>query len=110
MRSAKWPAAASIPACWSAELAPKIRAVQLRDLEPGRYQITAWLRGLDIGTGTWNATTEFMFDGKYMQLQKNGTFGWTKLTYVADVTRRSKPARRSACSRRATSGSTTCRW
>ncbi|MBM4093865.1 MAG: hypothetical protein FJ276_31335, partial [Planctomycetes bacterium] len=63
----------------------KIRAVQLRDLEPGRYQVTAYLRGLDIGTGYWNATTEFMFDGKYMQLNKNGTFGWTKLTYVADI-------------------------
>jgi hypothetical protein len=66
----------------------KIRTVQLRDLEPGRYQITAYLRGLDIGTGLWNATTEFMFDGKYMQLNKNGTFGWTPLTYVADVTER----------------------
>lgn len=66
----------------------KIRTVQLRDLEPGRYQITAYLRGLDIGTGLWNATTEFMFNGKYMQLNKNGTFGWTRLTYVADVTER----------------------
>ncbi|MHC4399278.1 MAG: hypothetical protein ACYTG0_06340 [Planctomycetota bacterium] len=63
----------------------KIRTAQLRDLEPGRYQITAYLRGLDVGTGIWNSTTEFMFDGKYMQLKKNGTFGWTKLTYVADV-------------------------
>ncbi len=63
----------------------KIRAVQLQNLEPGRYQITAYLRGLDIGTGIWNSTTEFMFDGKYVQLKKNGTFGWTKLTYVADV-------------------------
>jgi len=63
----------------------KIRTVQLRDLDPGRYQITAYLRGLDIGTGIWNSTTEFMFDGKYMQLSKNGTFGWTKLTYVAEI-------------------------
>ena len=63
----------------------KIRTIQLRDLEPGRYQITAWLRGLDIGTGNWNSTTEFMFDDKYMQLKKNRTFGWTKLTYVADI-------------------------
>ena len=23
-----------------------------------------------------------MFDGKYFSLKKNGTFGWTKLTYV----------------------------
>jgi len=63
----------------------KIRTAQLRELEPGRYRVTAYLRGLDIGTGIWNSTTEFMFDGKYMQLKKNGTFGWTRLTYVAEV-------------------------
>ena len=65
--------------------APKIRVVQLRDLEPGRYQITAYLRGLDIGVGVWNQTTEFMFDGKYIPLGKNGSFGWTKLTYVGEI-------------------------
>jgi hypothetical protein len=64
---------------------PKIRMAQNVDLQPGRYKITAWLRGLDIGTGIWNQTTEFMFNGKYMRLEKNGTFGWTPLTYVADV-------------------------
>lgn len=63
----------------------KIRVAQLRELDRGRYRITAYLRGLDIGTGIWNATTEFMFDGKYMQLRKNGTFGWTKLTYVGQI-------------------------
>ena len=26
-----------------------------------------------------------MFDGKYMPLNKNGTFGWSKLTYVGEV-------------------------
>jgi hypothetical protein len=26
-----------------------------------------------------------MFEGKYINLDKNGTFGWTKLTYVGDV-------------------------
>jgi hypothetical protein len=65
--------------------APKIRVAQLRDLEPGRYQVTAWVRGLEIGVGLWNQTTEFMFDGKYMRLNKNGTFGWTQLTYVGEV-------------------------
>ena len=65
--------------------APKIRVVQLPDLEPGRYQVTAWVRGLDLGVGLWNQTTEFMFDGKYMPLHKNGTFGWTQLTYVGEV-------------------------
>ncbi len=64
---------------------PKIRVVQLRDLEPGRYQITAYLRGLDLGVGKWNQTTEFMFDGKYLPLNKNGTFGWTRLTYVGEI-------------------------
>ena len=64
--------------------APKLRVVQLQELEAGRYQITAYLRGLDIGTGTWNQTTEFMFDDHYFSLKKNGTFGWTKLTYVGE--------------------------
>jgi len=70
--------------------APKIRAAQNVDLEPGRYKITAYIRGLDIGTGTWNATTEFMFDAKYIQLVKNGTFGWTKLTYVGELKEKKK--------------------
>ena len=43
----------------------KIRSVQLRDLEPGRYQIAAHFRGLDIGAGSWNSTIEFMFNDKY---------------------------------------------
>ncbi|MGO9109079.1 MAG: zinc ribbon domain-containing protein [Thermoguttaceae bacterium] len=68
----------------------KIRVVQTQDLAPGRYRITAYLRGLDIGTGTWNATTEFMFNDKYMQLSKNGTFGWTKLTYVGEIKEKKK--------------------
>jgi len=68
---------------------PKIRAWPDKlILEPGRYRITAYLRGLDIGTGIWNQTTEFMFAGKYVQLKKNGTFGWTKLEYVGEVNER----------------------
>jgi len=63
----------------------KIRAAQNVEVGPGRYRITAFLRGLDIGTGIWNQTTEFMFDGKYVPLEKNGAFGWTKLTYVGEV-------------------------
>ena len=68
----------------------KIRAAQPVDLGPGRYRITAYLRGLDIGTGIWNQTTEFMLADKYVQLQKNGTFGWTPLTYVGQVTEKKK--------------------
>ena len=72
--------------------APKIRVRQERELAPGRYQITAWLRGLDIGTGTWNMTTEVMFNDQYIQLGKNGTFGWTKLTYVGEIKEKKKAA------------------
>jgi hypothetical protein len=68
----------------------KIRIAQTQDLEPGRYRIAAYIRGLDIGTGIWNQTTEFMFDGKYIPLNKNGVFGWTRLTYVADLSQRTK--------------------
>ena len=68
---------------------PKIRACADKLLlEPGRYRITAYLRGLDIGSGVWNQTTEFMFAGTYMPLEKNGTFGWTRLSYVGEVTER----------------------
>jgi hypothetical protein len=70
---------------------PKIRIAQIVPLMPGRYQITAYVRGLDISTGQWNMTTEFMFNDQYIQLKKNGTFGWTKLTYVGEVTQ-AKPA------------------
>ncbi|MBI2300187.1 MAG: hypothetical protein HYU66_14790 [Armatimonadetes bacterium] len=65
---------------------PKIRCSPADlTLEPGRYRITAWIRGLDIGTGIWNQTTEFQFEEKYIGLKKNGTFGWTPLTYVGEV-------------------------
>ncbi len=65
---------------------PKIRAWPGNLLlEPGRYRVTAYLRGLDIGTGPYGQTTEFMFAGKYLPLRKNGTFGWTRLTYVGEV-------------------------
>jgi hypothetical protein len=70
--------------------AGKIRIVQPQDLEPGRYRITAYIRGLDIGTGSYAQDTEFMFDDKYFPLKKKGVFGWTLLTYVADLSTRKK--------------------
>ena len=66
--------------------AGKIRINQPQDLTPGRYRITAYIRGLDIGAGQWNQTTEFMFSEKYFSLSKSGTFGWSRLTYVAELT------------------------
>jgi len=71
-------------------VASKQRIWQEHELEAGRYRITAYIRGLNVGKGNWGTTTEFMFDGTddgkgYFQLEKNGNFGWTKLTYVADI-------------------------
>ena len=68
----------------------KIRIGQPQDLEPGRYRITAYIRGLDIGSGAWDQDTEFMFNEKYMKLAKKGTFGWSRLTYVAELAGRTK--------------------
>ncbi len=66
---------------------PKIRIYKSqKSLKPGRYQVTAYIRGLNIGRGKWNQTIEFAFGDKYIQLNKNGTFGWSKLTYVGEVT------------------------
>ncbi len=65
---------------------PKIRAWPAGlALAPGRYRVRAYLRGLDIGTGVWDQTTELMFAEKYLGLRKNGTFGWTPLTYVGEI-------------------------
>ncbi len=45
---------------------------------------------MEIGTGAYGQDTEFMFADKYFALKKNGSFGWTRLTYVADL---AKPAK-----------------
>jgi hypothetical protein len=70
--------------------ATKMRIWQEQELEPGRYRVTAYLRGFDIGLGQWRSTTEFMFDEHYINLDKNGTFGWTKMTFVGDVPAKKK--------------------
>jgi hypothetical protein len=65
---------------------PKIRMFPPEmNFTPGRYRVTAFVRGLDIGEGLYRQTTEFAFNGQFMRLNKNGTFGWTPLTYVGEV-------------------------
>ena len=44
--------------CWRHRA--KIRVTQNVELTPGRFRVTAYLRGLDIGKGTYNLTTEFI--------------------------------------------------
>lgn len=53
-------------------------------LEPGRYRVQAYIRGLGIGPGQWKRPLDFSvgFDGKFPILNKTGTFGWTPVTYV----------------------------
>ena len=84
------PRTGATSALLSCASAGKIRIVQQHDLSPGRYSITAYLRGMEIGTGTDGLDTEFMFNDKYFQLRKSGTFGWRRLTYVVDL---AKPAK-----------------
>lgn len=84
------PRTGNTSALLSCASAGKIRIAQLHDLEPGRYAITAYLRGMEIGTGQYNQDTEFMFNDKYFPLKKNGTFGWTRMTYVVDLSKAAK--------------------
>ena len=77
----------------AARKSPKVRAWPAKlSLDPGRYRVTAYLRGLEIGKGVYGQTTEFMFAGNYLALKKNGTFGWSKLTYVGEVKKREDAA------------------
>ena len=58
-----------------------------KKLDPGRYRVKVYLRGLDIGKGRWGRTIDFsmLFDAKYPAIKLTGTFGWTPVTYVFDV-------------------------
>ncbi len=56
-------------------------------VEPGRYRFSCYIRGLDISGGAWGATLDFCFaDEQYYAITKGGTFGWTRLEMVKDVT------------------------
>ena len=70
--------------------AGKIRLGQQRELAPGRYSISAYLRGLDIASSEGDSATEFTFDGLSIDLEKTGTFGWTRFTYVAELAERTR--------------------
>src|ERR1039457_4262301 len=48
------PRTGSSSALLSCASAGKIRIEQPRDLPPGRYAITAYIRGMEIGTGDYN--------------------------------------------------------
>lgn len=57
------------------------------DVPPGRYRLTAWLRGLDVIPGAYGATVDFSvgLTEKFPMLKDlSGTFGWRPFTYVFD--------------------------
>src|ERR1017187_8364438 len=85
-----FPRTGDTSALLSCASAGKIRIEQQQDVEPGRYSVTAYIRGLDIGIGKDNLAVEFMFNDKYFQLRKNGSFGWTRLTYVVELSKSAK--------------------
>lgn len=56
-------------------------------LPPGRYRFSFYIRGLDIGTHVWGLSEDVNFaDDQYYPLKKTGTFGWTRVEMVKDVT------------------------
>ncbi|MGO9232097.1 MAG: hypothetical protein ACLQKA_23115 [Bryobacteraceae bacterium] len=71
-------------------MAGKIGIGQQRELAPGRYSIGAYLRGLDIAGGDGTRAIEFTFDGVSTGLEKTGTFGWTRFTFVAEIGERTR--------------------
>src|SRR5262249_49373943 len=55
-------------------------------VEPGRYGVSCWIRGLDIGVHAWGLSEDVNFgDETYHPLKKSGTFGWTRLEIVKAV-------------------------
>ncbi len=62
----------------------RLQSVEMK-LEPGRYRMTAYLRGLSI-VGTYSAPLDVSyFDSKFFPLKVPESFGWTPLTYVFQV-------------------------
>jgi len=56
-------------------------------LEPGRYRLNFYIRGLSLGAGKWGSPMDVSlgFNGKYTNLKKQGTFGWTQVSHVFEI-------------------------
>ncbi len=54
---------------------------------PGRYRFTCYVRGLDVGAHEWGLSEDLCFaDEQYHPLTLTGTFGWTPITLVKELT------------------------
>lgn len=62
-------------------------------IDPGRYQLTFYIRGLDIEPGQYGETVSISsYDGKWHEVNPElaGTYGWRKVTLVVDVAKQQK--------------------
>ncbi len=83
---ARWPTAANTRACCSAGRGPRSASTQNVELRAGPLQdhglsSAGWTSAPASGTTPPSSCSTTSTFG----LKKNGTFGWTKLTYVADL-------------------------
>jgi len=64
----------------------RLQSKEIR-LPPGRYRVRGHVRGLDVSKGRWGTAVDFsvQVDGKWHNLKRSGTFGWTPVTHVFDV-------------------------
>ena len=64
-----------------------------KEIAPGRYRLTFYVRGLDIEPGQYDSTVSISsYDGKWHQKNPklSGNFGWTKVALVVDVPKKKK--------------------
>ena len=72
-------------------------------VQPGRYKLSCFIRGLSIGKGAYSSSLDFSagIEGKFFSLKYakddkgvaapvKGTFGWTPVTYVFEVAKETK--------------------
>ena len=58
------------------------------NISPGKYRFTCYIRGLDITGGQWGACEDISFaDDQYFAFKKSGSFGWTRVELVRNVTK-----------------------
>ncbi len=62
-------------------------------LKPGRYQVTAWLRALDVQSGQWDHSIWLFYQTAEEIISPvtglKGTFEWSKASYTIEVNKRS---------------------
>lgn len=74
--------------CLVGQQGGKIRIFSNNQPAPaGRYRVRAFIRGLDVGPGAHKRAIDFSvgLDDRWWSITNRGTFGWSPLTYVFEV-------------------------